>query len=58
MVIKKKNEDFFKELNKDRNEKNCEYVVFVFLLEFENEFYNLGIVDVFYCFFKIYIICL
>ena len=45
-ATKKKNEDFLKELNKDRNEKNCEYAVLVSLLEPENELYNSGIVDV------------
>lgn len=45
---KHKNEDFFKELDKDRKEKNCEYAVLVSLLEPENEFYNVGIVDVSY----------
>ena len=43
---KKKNEDFLKELDKDRNEKGCEYAVLVSLLEPENELYNAGIVDV------------
>ena len=41
----KENEDFLKELDKDRKEKNCEYAVLVSLLETENEFYNNGIVD-------------
>ena len=44
-AAKKKNEDFFKELDKDRNEKNCEYAVLVSLLESDNELYNSGIVD-------------
>ena len=45
---KKKNEDFFKELDKDRREKNCEYAVLVSMLESESELYNTGIVDVSY----------
>ncbi len=53
---KKKNEDFFKELDKDRNEKNCEYAVLVSLLESENEFYNTGIVDVSHKYKKMYVI--
>ena len=44
-ATKKKNEDFLKELNKDRNEKNCEYAVLVSLLEPDSELYNSGIVD-------------
>lgn len=55
-ATKKKNEDFFKELDKDRNEKNCEYAVLVSLLEQENELYNSGIVDVSYKFPKMYVI--
>ncbi len=55
-VKKHKNEDFFKELNKDRNEKNCEYAVLVSLLEMENDFYNSGIVDVSYKYDKMYVI--
>ena len=47
-VTKHKNEHFFKELNKDRNEKKCEYAVLVSMLELDNEFYNAGIVDVSY----------
>lgn len=43
---KHKNEDFFKELDKDRNEKHCEYAVLVSLLESDNDYYNNGIVDV------------
>ena len=43
---KKKNEDFFAKLDKDRSEKGCEYAVLVSLLEADNEFYNTGIVDV------------
>ncbi len=53
---KHKNEDFFKELDKDRNEKNCEYAVLVSLLETDNEYYNNGIVDVSYKYNKMYVI--
>ncbi len=53
---KKKNEDFFRELDKDRNEKGCEYAVLVSLLEADNEFYNQGIVDVSYKYPKMYVI--
>ncbi len=53
---KKKNEDFFKELNKDRNEKNCEYAILVSMLEADNELYNSGIVDVSYRYPKVYVI--
>lgn len=53
---KHKNEDFFKELDKDRKEKNCEYAVLVSLLEIENEYYNVGIVDVSYKYSKMYVI--
>ncbi|MBR2295047.1 MAG: DUF2130 domain-containing protein [Clostridiales bacterium] len=53
---KHKNEDFFKELDKDRKEKNCEYAVLVSLLEADNEFYNNGIVDVSYRYEKMYVI--
>lgn len=53
---KHKNEDFFKELDKDRNEKNCEYAVLVSLLESENELYNSGIVDVSHKYPKMYVI--
>jgi hypothetical protein len=53
---KKKNEDFFKELDKDRREKNCEYAVLVSLLEPESELYNSGIVDVSYKYEKMYVI--
>lgn len=53
---KHKNEDFFKELDKDRNEKNCEYAVLVSLLESDNELYNNGIVDVSYRYPKMYVI--
>jgi hypothetical protein len=55
-ATKKKNEDFLKELDKDRNEKACEYAVLVSLLEPESEFYNTGIVDVFHRYPKMYII--
>ena len=53
---KHKNEDFFKELDKDRQEKGCEYAVLVSLLESDNELYNSGIVDVSYRFPKMYVI--
>lgn len=53
---KKKNEDFLKELDKDRREKNCEYAVLVSLLEPENELYNSGIVDVSHKYQKMYVI--
>ncbi|AMK13763.1 hypothetical protein AUP07_0714 [methanogenic archaeon mixed culture ISO4-G1] len=53
---KHKNEDFFKELDKDRNEKNCEYAVLVSMLEPENEYYNTGIIDLSYKYPKMYII--
>ncbi len=53
---KKKNEDFFKELDKDRNEKGCEYAVLVSLLEPDNELYNTGIVDVGHRYPKMYVI--
>lgn len=53
---KKKNEDFLKELDKDRTEKGCEYAVLVSLLEPENELYNSGIFDVFYRYPKMYVI--
>ena len=55
-ATKKKNEDFLKELDKDRREKNCEYAVLVSLLEPENELYNSGIVDVSHRFPKMYVI--
>ena len=55
-ATKKKNEDFLKELNKDRNEKNCEYAVLVSLLEPDSELYNSGIVDVSRRFPKTYVI--
>ena len=53
---KKKNEDFLKELDKDRREKNCEYAVLVSLLEPENELYNTGIVDMSHRYPKMYVI--
>ena len=53
---KHKNEDFLKELDKDRREKNCEYAVLVSMLEMDNELYNNGIVDVSYKYPKMYII--
>ena len=55
-ATKKKNEDFLKELDKDRNEKGCEYAVLVSLLESDNELYNNGIVDVSYKYPKMYVI--
>ena len=53
---KKKNEDFLKELDKDRREKNCEYAVLVSMLEPENEFYNEGIVDMSHRYPKMYVV--
>ena len=53
---KHKNEDFFKELDKDRNEKNCEYAVLVSLLESDSELYNSGIVDVSHRYPKMYVV--
>ena len=53
---KKKNEDFLKELNKDRNEKNCEYAVLVSLLESDNDLFNAGIVDFSYKYPKMYVV--
>lgn len=55
-ATKKKNEDFLKELDKDRHEKGCEYAVLVSLLEPENELYNTGIVDVSHRYPKMYVI--
>ncbi len=55
-ATKHKNEDFFKELDKDRNEKGCEYAVLVTMLEADNELYNNGIVDVSYRYPKMYVI--
>lgn len=53
---KKKNEDFLKELDKDRNEKGCEYAILVSLLEPDSELYNAGIVDVFHRYPKMYVV--
>ena len=53
---KHKNEDFLKELNKDRIEKKCEYAVLVSLLEIDNDYYNEGIVDVSHIYEKMYVI--
>ena len=53
---KHKNEDFFKELDKDRKEKKCEYAVLVSMLEMDNDLYNDGIVDVSYRYEKMYVI--
>lgn len=55
-ATKKKNEHFFKELDKDRKEKNCEYAILVSMLEADNELYNNGIVDVSYAYDKMYVI--
>ena len=55
-ATKHKNEDFFKELDKDRREKNCEYAVLVSLLESDSELYNAGIVDVSYKYDKMYVV--
>jgi len=55
-MTKKKNEDFLRELDKDRTEKKCEYAVLVSLLEVENELYNTGIVDVSYKYPKMYVV--
>ncbi|MDB4162087.1 DUF2130 domain-containing protein [Bacteroidia bacterium] len=55
-ATKKRNEDFFKELDKDRNEKKCEYAVLVSLIEAESELYNVGIVDVSYRYDKMYVV--
>lgn len=55
-VNKHKNEDFFKELDKDRNEKHCEYAVLVSLLESDSELYNRGIVDVSHKYPKMYVV--
>jgi len=55
-ATKKRNEDFFAKLDKDRKDKNCEYAILVSLLELENEFYNSGIVDVSHRFEKMYVI--
>ena len=55
-ATKKKNEDFFKELDKDRNQKGCEYAVLVSMLESDNDYYNQGIVDVSHRYPKMYVI--
>ena len=55
-ATKKKNEHFFKELDKDRHEKQCEYAILVSLLEADNELYNTGIVDVSYQYPKMYVV--
>ena len=55
-ATKHKNEHFFKELDKDRKEKNCEYAVLVSMLEADNDYYNDGIVDVSYLYDKMYVI--
>lgn len=55
-ATKHKNEDFFKELDKDRKEKKCEYAVLVSMLEADNEYYNSGIVDVSYKYEKMYVV--
>lgn len=55
-ATKKKNEDFIKELDKDRNEKKCEYAVLVTMLEADSEYYNTGIVDVSHKYPKMYVV--
>ena len=55
-ATKKKNEDFFQKLDKDRKQKNCEFAVLVSLLESDSELYNSGIVDVSYKYEKMYVI--
>lgn len=55
-ATKKRNEDFFKELDRDRNEKNCEYAILVSLLESDSELYNTGIVDVSHRYPKMYVV--
>ena len=55
-ATKKRNEDFFAKLDKDRKDKDCEYAILVSLLESENEFYNTGIVDVSHKFEKMYVV--
>lgn len=55
-ATKKKNEDFFKELDKDRNEKKCEYAILVTMLETDSEYYNTGIVDVSHKYPKMYVV--
>lgn len=55
-ATKHKNADFFKKLDKDRNEKKCEYAVLVSMLEQDSEYYNAGIVDVSYAYDKMYVV--
>ena len=55
-ATKHKNEDFYKELDKDRKQKNCEYAVLVSMLEIDNELFNAGIVDVSYKYEKMYVV--
>jgi hypothetical protein len=55
-ATKKRNEDFLKELDRDRTEKNCEYAVLVSLLEADSEYYNTGIVDVSHKYSKMYVV--
>ena len=55
-IAKKRNDEFFKELDKDRTEKKCEYAVLVSTLESDNELYNMGIVDVSHKFQKMYVV--
>ena len=55
-ATKHKNEDFFKELDKDRREKKCEYAVLVSMLEMDNDYYNEGIVDVSHKYEKMYVV--
>ena len=56
LQLKRKTKIFFAKLNKDRNDKNCEYAVLVSLLEGDNELYNSGILDVSYKYPKMYVI--
>jgi hypothetical protein len=55
-ATKKKNDDFIKELDKDRNEKKCEYAILVSMLESDSDFYNIGIVDVSYKYPKMFVV--
>lgn len=55
-ATKHKNRDFYKELDKDRNEKNCEYAVLVTMLEADNDYFNTGIVDVSHEYAKMYVV--
>ena len=55
-ATKHKNEDFFQKLDKDRNDKKCEYAVLVSMLEADNDLYNSGITDVSYCYQKMYVV--